>query len=92
MELKSTEFQRMLEGYGVTTAYVEYYLPDQPHIIAPPLIWQFDDLHPHFPRLMGFLDHWDNEVEARIASIRVAHKNLITPAEFRFADGLLHLH
>lgn len=85
------DFQKMLEGYGVTTAEVLYRMPDHPRFLQS-FSWQFNDVAPDYPRLKRFLDHWEREVEAVIHSVRVMHSGLISPREVRLVKdlGLLH--
>jgi len=55
-------------------------------------IWQDYDLAPRFPKLVYFLDFWDANLDGALYRIRVAHRRLISPREFRFVDGELLLH
>ena len=84
----SREFLMQLEGYGLTTAEIHYYMPDHPNLLQL-FVWQEYDVAPQFPVLAGFLDHWRREVEAALHSIRVAHRNLIGPAEWAAVDGII---
>lgn len=77
-----------LQGYGLATAEIHYYLPDHPGLLQL-YVWQDYDLAPDFPALAGFLDHWRREIEAALHSIRVAHRHLIGPAEWRAVDGVI---
>ena len=85
------QFERMLEGYAMTTAEVLYRMPDHPSFLQT-FSWQFEDLAPDYPRLKRFLDHWEREIEAAIHSVRVMHAGLIAPREMRYVKdaGLLH--
>ena len=47
------------------------------------------DVAPSFPELDRFLDYWRREIEAVLHSVRVAHKHLIGPAEWRAVDGVI---
>ena len=80
-----------LQGYGLTTAEIHYYLPDYPSLLQQ-FVWQHYDLAPMFPELHRFLDHWRREIEAALHSVRVAHKELIGPAEWRAVGGVITLH
>lgn len=80
--MAKTEFQKQLEGYGLTTANILYRMPDHPAILQN-FIWQAYDVHPHFPELKRFLDFWTARLEGAIHSVVVAHKGLIRPAELR---------
>ncbi|GGD18556.1 usg protein [Aureimonas glaciei] len=85
------DFQKMLDGYGITTAEVLYRMPDHPALLQT-FHWQFADLAPDYPRLKRFLDHWEREIEAVIHSVRVMHAGLIAPREVRLVRDLGHLH
>lgn len=79
-----------LEGYGLTTAEIHYHLPDYPNLLQT-YIWQEYDLAPRFPELKGFLDFWTRELEGMLHSVRVAHKRLVSPSEWRAVDGMILL-
>lgn len=81
-------FLRQIEGYGLTTAEIHYYMPDHPSLLQL-FVWQQYDVAPRFPELHRFLDHWRREIEAALHSIRVAHHQLIGPAEWRVVDGII---
>ncbi|TGE01429.1 usg protein [Methylobacterium nonmethylotrophicum] len=87
----SKEFMRQIEGYGLTTAHILYRIPDHPGVLQT-YVWQDYDLAPRFPVLTGFLDFWKRELEGPLHSVRVAHSQLIKPAEFRAVNGVLTLH
>ena len=84
-------FREMMEGYGQTTAHIYYRLPDTPSLLGE-FIWQFEDLHPKFPRLQGFLKFWETSIEAPINSVVIAHSHLIRPAEIRMVNAEFNLH
>ena len=84
-------FRRQMSGYGLLTAEISYWMPDHPSLLQI-FVWQNWDLAPAFPELARFLDHWRREIEATIHAIRVAHRDLVAPAEFRRVDGVLTLH
>jgi uncharacterized protein Usg len=81
-------FLAQLDGYGLATVEIHYYLPDHPSLLQL-FVWQQYDLAPAFPELHRFLDHWRREVEAALHSIRIAHQRLIGPAEYRSVDGVI---
>ena len=86
--MTSPDFLKQLEGYGLTTAEISYYMPDHPALIQL-FICQEYDVWPRFPVLHGFLDHWRREIEAAIHEVRVAHHQLIGPNEWRAVDGII---
>ncbi len=79
------DFLRRLAGARMTTAEVLYHMPDHPGLLQS-FIWQTLDVAPKFPRLHKFLNFWRLEIDAAIHTVRVAHCELITPAEWRGAD------
>ena len=84
------DFVSQLEGYSLATVEVHYYMPDHPSLLQQ-FIWQQYDMAPAFPALARFLDHWRREIEAPIHSIRVAHRQLIGPTEWRAVDGVISI-
>ena len=87
----SKDFARQLKGYGLATATILYGFPDHPGLLQS-FVWQDYDLAPRFPELRRFLDFWSRELEGPLHSVRVAHSNLIKPAEFRAVNGVFTLH
>jgi uncharacterized protein Usg len=84
-------FLKTLDGYGLTTAEIVYGLPDHPRLLQM-FLWQDYDLAPKFPNLEKFLDYWKKEIHGPLHSVKVAHQHLITPAEFKMAQTMLHVH
>jgi uncharacterized protein Usg len=87
----SLEFQRQIEGYGLTTANILYGMPDHPKVLQT-YVWQAYDLAPVFPELKRFLAFWERELEGPLHSVRVAHQRLIHPREVRMAGAQISLH
>lgn len=79
-----------LQGYGLTTAEIYYFRPDFPSLLQL-YAWQEYDAAPDFPVLFDFLDYWRREIEATIHSVRIAHDQLVRPAEWRSVDGVITL-
>ena len=79
-----------LDGYGLTMAEIHYHRPDAPSLLQL-FVWQDYDMAPDFPVLFGFLDHWQREIKAALHSVRVAHNQLIRPAEWRAVDGVISI-
>lgn len=86
-----TEMERMLQGYGLTTAEILYRMPDHPGLLQS-FIWQHYDLAPRFPELHRFIDFWQEKIEGALHSIAYTHKKLIAPNEWRNVSGELVLH
>src|SRR5436853_5495423 len=89
--MASQDFQRQLEGYGLTTAHILYRLPDHPSLLQT-YVWQDYDLCPRFPVLSKFLNFWLEKLEGPLFSVTVAHSRLIRPAEMRAVNGEFRLH
>jgi Usg protein, probable subunit of phosphoribosylanthranilate isomerase len=87
----SPDFVRQMEGYGLTTVEVHYFLPDHPSLLQLFAFQQYDEA-PTFPVLRKFLDHWTREIEGPLHSVRVAHKRLIGPQEWRAVNGVISIH
>ena len=87
----SRDFQRQLNGYGLTTAQILYRRPDHPWLLQT-YVWQEYDLFPQFPELQGFLQFWQRSLEGILHSVTVAHCKLIKPAEIRPVEGEFRLH
>jgi len=86
-----TSLELQLQDYRLTTAEIVYHLPDHPALLQS-YIWQEYDLAPRFPELKRFLDFWAREIEGKLHSVVVAHKELIKPEEFDFSDEEFRLH
>jgi len=89
--MASTDFQRQLGGYGLTTAQILYRRPDHPWLLQT-YVWQEYDLCPNFPELQGFLRFWQRSLEGILHSVTVAHSRLIKPAELKAIGGEFRLH
>ena len=85
------DFLRQLAGYSLTTAEIIYRMPDYPKILQT-FVWQDYDMHPAYPKLIGFLNFWTGNIDGDLYRIRVAHANLIKPREFDYRSGELRLH
>lgn len=89
--LISEDFERQVNGYGLTTAQILYRRPDHRWLLQT-YVWQAYDLFPEFPELQRFLTFWQNKLEGPLHSVQVAHCQLIKPAELRPVDGVFRLH
>jgi uncharacterized protein Usg len=87
----SEDFRKQVLGYGLTTAEILYRMPDHPCLLQT-YVWQNYDLFPNFPALKDFLIFWQEKLEGPLYAVRVAHSNLIKPAELRAVDGVFRLH
>ena len=83
-------FRAQLAGFSLTTAEILYRLPDHPSLLQS-YIWQDYDVAPEFPKLVDFLEYWAANLEGPLYRVRVSHRQLIAPQEFRFVKGELRL-
>ena len=90
-QFSSREMELMLRDYRLTTAEILYRFPDYPTLLQT-YVWQELDLAPKFPTLKKFLGFWERELDGKIHSVKVAHADLITPAEFRLLGGSITIH
>lgn len=77
-----TDLERQLMGWRLTTAEIVYRLPDHPSLLQT-FVWQKLDAAPKYPALQKFLDFWEREIEAKIHTVRVAQRGIVSPADFR---------
>jgi len=78
-------------AYALTTAEIHYRRPDHPDILQL-YLWQEFDTAPEFPALRAFLTFWQRELQGALHSVRVAHRALVGPSEWRAVDGMFSLH
>lgn len=85
------DFVQQLKGFSLTTAEILYRLPDHPSLIQS-YVWQDYDQSPLFPRLKEFLEFWSRNLEGQLYRVRVAHKSMMHPREFKVVSSGLRLH
>jgi uncharacterized protein Usg len=87
----SSDLERQLNGYGLTTAHILYRIPDFESVLQT-YVWQDYDLAPDFPEMHRFLDFWQSNLDGPLHSVRYTHQRLIGPNEWRRVNGELKLH
>lgn len=87
----SSDLQKYVLGYGLTTAEILYHMPDYPTVLQT-YLWQYHDLAPEFPHLKRFLEFWERELDGPLHSVRIAHQRLIKPNEWVQIDCEFALH
>jgi uncharacterized protein Usg len=80
-----------LQGWGLTTAEIMYYMPDHRSILQT-FIWQDFDQAPRFPKLRKFLTFWSQNLDGPLATVVIAHNKMIGAREIRIAGGEWRLH
>jgi uncharacterized protein Usg len=86
-----SDLELQLKNYRLTTAEILYHMPDLPSLLQS-FVWQKLDLAPQFPELKKFLEFWEQRLDGKLHSVRVASAQLIKPAEVRMADGEFIIH
>jgi len=82
----SPEFQKLVDGHGLTTACILYRIPDFQSVLQL-YVWQEYDMFPTFPELQRFLSFWQRELHGPLHSVRVGHNKLFRPAQVRRVNG-----
>ena len=85
------DFQKQVEGYGLTTANILYRRLDHPWLLQS-YVRQNYDLYPDFPELRGFLEFWQKFLDGALHSVTVAHSHLVKPVDIKTVDGIFRLH
>lgn len=88
--MSDRDFLKTLAGFSLTTAEILYRLPDHPSLFQT-YVWQDYDMSPRFPKLLGFLKFWSDNLDGKLHRVRVAHSGLIKPQELRFVGSELRL-
>lgn len=89
--LSAHPLHQQLQGYRLTTAEILYRLPDHPHLVQS-FIWQQLDIAPRFPVLHRFLAFWEQNIDGKLHSVKVAQASLVGPPRLRHAQVSLSLH
>ena len=87
----SSDLERQLNGYGLTTAHILYRIPDFESVLQS-YVWQDYDLAPDFPEMRKFLRFWEATLDGPLHSVRYSHQRLIGQNEWRRIDGEFNLH
>jgi uncharacterized protein Usg len=74
------QLREHFERMRLVTANILYYRPDYTNILQEFLL-QREDIAPEYPRLMGFLGYWKDNIHAVIHEVRVGQSRLISGAE-----------
>jgi len=80
-----------LTGYRLTTAEILYHLPDHPSFLQS-YVWQQYDVAPDLPRLNEFLKFWNDNLDGKLHSVRIATAGLLQPVAIAYADVQLTMH
>lgn len=69
----------------LTTAEIFYFFPDYPALLQQ-YLWQDYDCAPQFPNLRKFMAYWQDNLEGKLHSVRIAHAGLIVPGVWNSRD------
>lgn len=79
--------QSPFNGFELVTTEVLYRMPDHPRVLNT-FVWQTYDRPPALPRVQAFIHHWQAEIEAQIAQVRIACASLLQPRDLLHIDGV----
>ena len=82
----SSDLDRQLNGYGLTTAHILYRIPDFVSVLQT-YVWQDYDQAPDFPVMRRFLRFWEALLDGALHSVRYSHQRLVGPNQWRRVDG-----
>lgn len=80
-----------MKDYRLTTARIYYHLPDYPAVLQT-YVWQEYDIAPQFPQLHKFLEFWEQNLDGKLHSVRVASMKLVDAPKWRHPAAYLRLH
>lgn len=83
--------ERRLRGYRLTTAEITYHLPDYPSVLQK-FIGQKLDLAPDYPELRAFLGFWQETLDGKVHSVRVASAFRAETPRVRWAHHVMTVH
>lgn len=86
-----TDLELQLQNYRLCTAQIFYYMPDHPTLLQE-FVWQQLDIAPRFPVLHRFIEFWQQKLDAKLHSVKVANTEIIKPAEIRLFNNPLVVH
>jgi len=86
--MSDKEFTLQLQGYRMATAEILYHMPDHPSVLQT-FVWQNLDLSPSYPKLMKFLDFWEDNLDGRLHSVTVGAKQLIAASDIGEATEIV---
>ena len=78
-------------SFRLTTAEILYHMPDYPGLLQT-FVWQTDDVAPHFPRVVRFLDFWTHSLIGTLHSVTIVQADPCAAMRWTFADGEFTIH
>ena len=79
------------EDYRLTKAEIFYHESDGTQVLET-YVWQSLDRLPDFPRLNEFLHDWEQRLDGRLHSVKIAFVGAIEPPEWQYANAFFTLH
>ena len=76
-----------LDKWELTTIQVYYYIPDYEHIVNL-FMFQDDDVPPKYPRMQRFVKYWEENLIAKIESIKISSAN---QSDVKRVDKYFHI-
>ena len=81
----------LFEDYRLTTAEILYHSSGDSEALQT-YVWQSLDRIPDFPKLNQFLDFWQNQLEGKLHSVRIAYVGEVEASELPGSDLTVALH
>lgn len=81
-----SDMERMLRGYGLTTARFFYRMPDYQNVLNE-FIWQFYDLAPDHPTLFEKIEWWQANLEGPLHSVSYDHRKMLSAGDWQRLAG-----
>lgn len=73
---------RLVTDYRLVTIGVFYYLPEYKNILQE-FVWQTDDCIPELIRIHKFLNHWNDNIDAKIHKVRISYSDSYMTTNFK---------
>lgn len=80
----------LMEGCRVVVVKTEYYLPDYPDLLGPPLTFQTVDDVDLLPRVLSYVDYCRANLETKLSSVMVDIGNAVPDARLAQYFGRLN--
>lgn len=86
-------FAKQIKGCRLVTADILYRIPDHPCVLQSFLWQEFDyvNVTPRFPILNRFLRFWEDTLDGKLHSVRVACTGIIAPTDLKYCKGYYDL-
>ena len=88
LEFNNEDKLIIINKHVLVTAEIFYFFPDYPNLLQT-YIWQENDNLPEYPKLNGFLNFWEKEIEGKLHSVIISANINKKCGEYKFVDHQL---